>query len=75
MATNTVPNAEEMLALETLLDRVGLFEMLIALSVICGDKADHIRVNWQDERTARAWDEARGRLETTAKTKQIEAVS
>jgi hypothetical protein len=56
----TVPNKDEMTALEALVDRVGLFDVLVALDVICGDKAGHLRANWQDGVSARTW-ETRGR--------------
>lgn len=54
-----VPKPDEMIALERLVDFCSLAEVLTALDVICGDKADHVRQAWQDERTARSWDSAR----------------
>ena len=48
--------------LEALVDKHGLAEVLAALSDVCMDKAEHLRVNWQDVRSARRYDEASDRL-------------
>jgi len=45
-------------ALEALVDRHGAKAVLLDLAFICAEKADHIRSNWQDEVTAKAWDRA-----------------
>jgi hypothetical protein len=42
--------------LETAIDAAGLGMVLEILAGICNEKADHLRSNWQDERTAREWD-------------------
>ncbi len=55
-------NTSEKLELETLIDRCGLSSVLMALSEICGEKADHIRSNWQDEHLARDWATIEGRI-------------
>jgi len=44
----------------------------VALSVICGDKAEHIRHNWQDKVTAKQWDTASNVLANTAKMPTIQ---
>ena len=44
--------------LEQLIDANGLAETLEAIQVICSEKADHLRANWQDDVSARAWDRA-----------------
>ncbi len=44
--------------LETLVDRHGLREVLAALCTVCGDKEEHLRVNWQDKESARNWGRA-----------------
>jgi hypothetical protein len=49
-------NTEPMLALEAMVDKVGLANVLYALEHICRAKADHIRENWQDDATAKTWD-------------------
>jgi hypothetical protein len=55
-------NQNERDTIETLIDRCGLSSVLMALSEICGDKAEHIRSNWQDEILARDWATTEGRL-------------
>jgi hypothetical protein len=42
--------------LEAIVDDRGLLDMLIALECMCSEKADHLRVNWQDKSTAKEWD-------------------
>jgi hypothetical protein len=42
--------------LEALIDKYGLQHILTGLELVCGEKADHIRSNWQDNATARSWD-------------------
>ncbi len=43
--------------LESLLDRYSSPEAFLdALSTVAAEKADHVRSNWQDEPTARAWE-------------------
>lgn len=44
-----------MLALEGMVDKAGLRNVLYALQHICTAKADHISTNWQDSPSARAW--------------------
>jgi hypothetical protein len=41
--------------LETMIDGASLCEVLEALEAVCHDKAEHLRNNWQDEPSARAW--------------------
>lgn len=62
----SVPNKDQMEQLERLLDQCGLFDTLIALSVICGDKAAHVQANWQDGRLARRWTTASNRVQAVA---------
>ena len=42
-------------ALEQFVDAYGLSDVLSALSDICGDKAEHLRSNWQDRASANVW--------------------
>jgi hypothetical protein len=44
--------------LETMVDRHGLLHVLTGLELMCSEKADHIRENWQDTGLAAAWDRA-----------------
>jgi hypothetical protein len=48
--------APEFVVLETLVDRVGLRNVLYALALIARHKAEHIRSNWQDEALANLWE-------------------
>ena len=43
----------ELVALESVIDRHGIENVLMALSEICGLKAEHIAVNWQDTSLAK----------------------
>jgi hypothetical protein len=51
--TPTKPLAEQ---IELMIDAHGLLHVLTAIECICGEKAEHIRVNWQDRNTAKPWD-------------------
>ncbi len=44
--------------LEAMIDRTSLTSVLEGMFDVCGDKAEHIRANWQDEQTAEVWDVA-----------------
>ena len=45
----------ELVKLEALIDHYGIAQLLIAISEICGEKAEHIAVNWQDTKLAKRW--------------------
>jgi hypothetical protein len=42
--------------LERIVDLAGLKNTMTMLATICGDKAEHIAVNWQDSHSAKDWD-------------------
>ena len=42
--------------LEAMIDQHGLLHILTGLDLVCSEKAEHIRVNWQDKKLARQWD-------------------
>lgn len=42
--------------LEALVDRAGLGNVVECLAIICEAKAEHIRENWQDARSASVWE-------------------
>ena len=67
-------NKQEVFDLEALIDRAGLCAVLQSLSTICNDKADHIRTNWQDNVTAKAWDSAAGVIGVAACNKHVAAI-
>jgi hypothetical protein len=52
--------------LEAAVDALGLAAVVECLAEVCAVKAEHVRLAWQDERTARPWDRARRRLEAAA---------
>ena len=58
-------NQTELDQLETLIDAVGIESILMGISDICGEKADHIRANWQDNVLARRWDVVAGAVGIT----------
>ncbi len=53
-------NLQELL--ETMVDEHGLAVVLDALAMVAFEKAEHARANWQDRRTAEAWEDAGGRI-------------
>lgn len=53
---------EEMVQLEMLVDATSLQGVLMALSEICDEKAEHVQTNWQDRGLARQWATACGAI-------------
>jgi hypothetical protein len=65
-----------MVTLERLVDRESLEAVLAALSIICSEKAAFIEKNYKDKGDAsRRWDSAAKRIDTTAKSSAIQAVT
>lgn len=62
-----VDSSEPMKALESMIDAVGLRNVLFALKCIAEAKADHISENWQDATTAKAWNRDALELEKAAR--------
>lgn len=50
--------------LERVIDEQGLGQTIDAISAICREKAEHLRVNWQDKEQAKLWDRNAKRLES-----------
>lgn len=48
--------------LEPSVDAHGLSMILDALALVCSEKADHVRENWQDEATAKVWEDMAGQI-------------
>ena len=44
--------------LESMIDEHGIGPVIGCLAKLCGEKAEHVRVNWQDESLAKAWENA-----------------
>ena len=55
-----------MVELETMVDKVGVRNVLYALAHIARAKEEHIAVNWQDMGLARDWREIARHIEGTA---------
>lgn len=53
--------------IESAIDKHGLAHVLTCLGNICGEKAEHIRANWQDKATARPWDKWGKRFDNLAR--------
>ena len=47
--------SEAMVALEAMVDKVGMANVLYALGHIAAEKAEHLAANWQDKPAARHW--------------------
>jgi hypothetical protein len=58
--------SEPMLALEAMVDKVGLRNVVFALSHIAFQKAEHIHVNWQDHALAKKWENDGQKLDAIA---------
>ena len=59
-------NSEAMVALEAMVDKVGLRNVVFALSHICDAKAEHIHSNWQDHALAKHWENDAHKLDAIA---------
>lgn len=61
---DTTRNAQHLL--DVLIDKHGLRLVLELLSLVCHEKADHLRSSWQDDRTARTWEHDAKRIDACA---------
>lgn len=52
--------------IEALIDSHSLTRVLESIALICREKADHIRENWQDKVTAEPWDKAARHIDSVA---------
>lgn len=57
---------ETFAALEAAIDAHGLSNVLEIIANICRDKADHVSINWQDQRLSKSWEYAATRIELAA---------
>lgn len=55
-------------ALEPMIDSATVSDVLLAIGRVCNEKAEHIRINWQDSITAAAWDRLATRCDKLAAT-------
>lgn len=58
----------DMQAIEAMIDRTDAGALVAAVGYICGEKAQHIRENWQDNRLAQEWQRRAGQCERLADT-------
>lgn len=58
--------SEAMVALEAMVDKVGMANVLYALGHIAGAKAEHIAHAWQDTTTAKFWEFRARKLDKVA---------
>lgn len=73
MANTNRPNLTE--EVERLIDASSLLDMLTAIECVCGEKADHLRANWQDGLTARRWEQASKAVGHCVRMPGVSAVS
>jgi len=53
---------ERLDAIEALMDACQVGGMLDLMAEVASAKADHVRSNWQDEKTAKVWDKIATKL-------------
>jgi hypothetical protein len=63
-----------MVALEAMVDTVGLNNVLYALAHISSAKANHCETNWQDRNLSRTWDKRARKLTTWAGTNLLKDI-
>lgn len=56
--------------LEKLIDTHGLQAVIVSLSQICFEKAEHTQENWQDDKLAKLW-EKNAKVLDTAQSKLV----
>lgn len=54
---------ESLATLEALIDKYTLPQIVAQLADICREKSQHLRENWQDEKSAKVWDKNATKLE------------
>jgi hypothetical protein len=52
------PQSELVNELEALVDANSISEVLMALALVCFEKAEHVATNWQDKKLAKQWERA-----------------
>jgi hypothetical protein len=55
-------NANDTQLLERLVDTTGVANVLEALAAVCHEKVDHVRSQYDDEKTARLWERAGNKI-------------
>lgn len=57
--------------LEGIIDQLGLAETLRRIGGVCREKAEHLRVNWQDRESAKRWEAAAISIEGNAEGRPV----
>lgn len=73
--TTNPSNEAIQVALETLVDMIGVRHTLDLLAEVCHNKAEHIRENWQDKHTAAAWTQAAAAVKRASVHDAVKIVS
>ncbi len=61
--------------IEHLVDGSDLASVVMALGLVCHEKAEHLECNWQDKITARVWDRAGNKIERLAEDSSVVTLS
>lgn len=61
--------SEAIIALEAMIDKVGVRNVLYATASICNAKAEHIGHNWQDQSLAHLWNKTANEIGKVAQYK------
>lgn len=61
--------------LEQMVDNHSLENVILALALICSDKADHIQTNWQDAKLADEWNRAGTAMIHASESPRVRTVS
>jgi hypothetical protein len=59
-----IANTQNQDAIEDMIDKSNLADVLGAIVNICHEKAEHLESNWQDQGAAKLWKHAAKRVET-----------
>lgn len=62
-------------AVEALVDKASLLDVLTALELVCQERAAHLEANWQDRRSAQTWRRAAKAIYAAVSHNAVQAVS
>lgn len=71
----SLPSSKDAQDLETMIDRLGLYEVLSMIEAICAEKADHIRSSYDDVALAAVWDKAGAAICEASSGQAVQGVS
>ncbi len=70
-----LPSEGDAVAVETLIDQIGLYEVLSLVTAICAAKAHHVSESYSDNHLARDWTRAGQVISEVADTDPVGRVS